>query len=84
MLVFFVSLYTAFISVKNEKRHMFELSKSVLQGVSFDEQLFKKELHKLILWLGDNEKDYIRLKTWCYKCYQKQFPKILKESFSEN
>ncbi len=63
---------------------MFELSKSILKGVSFDERLFRKELHKLIIWLGDNKKDYILLKNWCYKCYQQQFPQILEESFSEN
>lgn len=84
MLVFFVSLWTAFKSVVKERRNMFELSKSILKGVSFDEQLFKKELHKIILWLGENKKEYVKLKNWCYNRYNHQFPKILEESFSKN
>jgi len=66
------------------RKSMLELSKSILKGVSFDEKLFKKELHKIILWLGDNKKEYILLKNWCYQSYLQQFPKILEESFSEN
>jgi len=62
---------------------MFELSKSILTGVSFDEKLFKKELHKLLLWFGDNKDDYQKLKKWCYKSYQNRFPQILEESFSD-
>lgn len=34
---------------------MYELSKEVLQKVSFDKYLFKKELKKAITWLSKDE-----------------------------
>ncbi|MFT5919338.1 MAG: hypothetical protein ACI9FU_001146, partial [Granulosicoccus sp.] len=42
---------------------MLELSKKILQKVSFDRKLFKKELRKSLNWLKPNE--HILLKTWC-------------------
>jgi hypothetical protein len=42
---------------------MFEFSKKVLQKVSFDRELFKKELSKSIKWLKKDEA--LLLKAWC-------------------
>ena len=42
---------------------MLELSKHVLNKVSFDRSLFKKELRKSISWLKKEEIN--KLKTWC-------------------
>ena len=42
---------------------MFELSKSILEKVSFDKILFRKELKKAIKWVKPNEKTL--LKVWC-------------------
>lgn len=41
---------------------MLEFSKKILSKVSFDQQLFKKELAKSIGWL--NKKEVIALKIW--------------------
>lgn len=42
---------------------MLRFSKSILQKVSFDKALFRKELKKSISWL--NRKELINLKVWC-------------------
>ena len=42
---------------------MLELSKKVLDKVSFDRALFKKELKKSISWLKKD--DINKLKAWC-------------------
>lgn len=42
---------------------MYEFSKKVLQKVSFDKALFRKELVKAKKWLKREE--LIMLKTWC-------------------
>ena len=42
---------------------MLELSKQVLSRVSFDKNLFYKELKKSISWL--NKDEHILLKSWC-------------------
>ena len=51
---------------------MFELSKNILEKVSFDETLFRKELLKAEKWLKPEEK--ILLMMWCYAtfghCYE--------------
>ena len=41
---------------------MLELSKKILQKVSFDKKLFKKELFKSAAWVG--KKDLLALKIW--------------------
>jgi hypothetical protein len=41
---------------------MLKLCKSVLEKVSFDPQLFKKELMKATQWL--NKKELSKLKVW--------------------
>lgn len=42
---------------------MLEMSKLILQKVSFDKQLFAKELKKAVRWLQPDEKTM--LKMWC-------------------
>jgi hypothetical protein len=42
---------------------MFELSKNILEKVSFDRALFQKELMKAAKWLKPDEKTL--LKVWC-------------------
>ena len=44
-------------------RTMFEMSKLILQRVSFDKKLFKKELLKAAKWLQPKEKTLLYL--WC-------------------
>lgn len=42
---------------------MFEMSKLILQRVSFDKKLFRKELLKALKWLKPKEKTL--LYVWC-------------------
>ena len=42
---------------------MFEMSKMILQRVSFDKKLFKKELLKAVKWLKPSERTL--LYAWC-------------------
>ena len=46
---------------------MFELSKKILQAVSFDKTLFQKELTKAVKWCKPNEK--LLLKVWCLSTF---------------
>ena len=46
---------------------MLELSKKILQKVSFDQNLFRKELQKSARWIGKNE--IITLKVWALKSF---------------
>jgi hypothetical protein len=47
----------------NQYTTMFEMSKMILQRVSFDKKLFKKELLKAMKWLQPKEKTL--LYVWC-------------------
>jgi hypothetical protein len=46
---------------------MFELSKQILQKVSFDKILFRKELSKAVKWLKPDER--ILLYAWCISTF---------------
>jgi ACT domain-containing protein len=46
---------------------MFELCKEILQKVSFDKSLFRKELIKSAKWLKNEE--LIQLKVWCLSTF---------------
>lgn len=48
---------------------MLRFSKSILQKVSFDRTLFKKELRKSIYWLKKEE--LMMLKVWCLASFGK-------------
>jgi hypothetical protein len=59
---------------------MVELSKKILQKVSFDAQLFQKELAKALQWI--NDQDEIRnLREWCMNEFGKTYPLILEKAF---
>ena len=53
---------------------MLEFSKKILNSVSFDKKLFKKELHKNIGWL--DKKEVILLKIWALTTFT-QYKKII-------
>ena len=48
---------------------MLRFSKSILQKVSFDRSLFKKELRKSIYWIKKEE--LMILKVWCLASFGK-------------
>lgn len=60
---------------------MLELSKDILQKVSFDPQLFKKELLKAISWLKTKE-EIKKLKEWCSHQFGTSHSYILREVFA--
>ena len=53
----------------NSKQTMLRFCKAVLQKVSFDKFLFKKELKKSISWLKKEE--LMMLKIWCLTTFGK-------------
>ena len=57
---------------------MLEYTKSLLLNVSFDKNLFIKELRKCISWLGTEDK--IKLRYWSilmfYPIYEKEITEI--------
>ena len=59
---------------------MFDLSKKVLEKVSFDKTLFRKELAKAIKWVKPDEKTL--LKAWCLATFGNEYQKEIMEVFS--
>lgn len=60
---------------------MLELSKKVLDKVSFDKRLFQKELRKAIRWVTKDE--LIALHAWCIVTYGHVYNEVILESFSQ-
>lgn len=60
---------------------MLELAKDILQKVSFDVNLFKKELFKAIKWL-ESQEEIKKLKEWCMRKFGKKYPQIIEEAFA--
>lgn len=60
---------------------MLELSKLILQKVSFDRNLFKKELGKSLKWIKKDERT--QLKNWVMSKYGNSFKKEITQVFSQ-
>lgn len=58
---------------------MFELSKQILQKVSFDRSLFSKELKKAIKWIKEDET--LLLKAWCLATFGHMYQDVIYEAF---
>lgn len=58
---------------------MLEYAKVILPKVSFNKELFTKELLKCISWVDDSELDL--LKDWCFKNFEHVYPEILAKAF---
>ena len=65
----------------DQGRKMMELSKQVLQKVSFDRRLFTKELIKARRWLG--QRDQLVLKAWCLATFGHQYRDVILEVFQK-
>lgn len=63
----------------DQGRKMMEFSKQVLQKVSFDKRLFKKELLKARRWLGQH--DQLVLKAWCLATFGHIYKDVIVEVF---
>ena len=59
---------------------MLEFSKKILQKVSFDKGLFKKELQKSVIWINKHEKAV--LKIWALT-YFSHYKEIIQEVFEK-
>ena len=59
---------------------MLELTKKILKGVSFDAQLFQKELHKALNWITDIE-EVKRFQEWCISEFGMKYPVIISKAF---
>ncbi len=59
---------------------MLELSKKILVRVSFDKQLFHKELLKAIKWINDSS-ELQKFKEWCLIEFGDVYPNIIKRAF---
>tara|TARA_B100000214_G_scaffold372002_2_gene349405 strand:- start:696 stop:881 length:186 start_codon:yes stop_codon:yes gene_type:complete len=59
---------------------MLEFVKDVLQKVSFDRKLFKKELRKSAMWL--NKKEMFALKVWALTTFS-QYKNVTIEVFDQ-
>ena len=59
---------------------MLEFSKKILSKVSFDKNLFRKELRKSIVWL--NKKEVITLKIWALTTFS-QYKNTILEVFDK-
>lgn len=57
---------------------MLEYSKTILAKVSFDKNLFEKELAKAIKLVGSEVK---ALKQWCYEQFNNVYHQILNKHF---
>lgn len=53
---------------------MLEFKKNILMKVSFNHELFEKELRKAISWVSPTE--IAELKAWCYDSFDDQFKVI--------
>lgn len=58
---------------------MYELSKKILERVSFDRALFTKELKKALHWIKPDEK--LLLKVWCLSTFGHMYKDIILEAF---
>lgn len=56
---------------------MLEYVKIILQKVSFDAMLFRKELQKSITWLNEEEK--VELKIWLNASFTGEYKNVIKE-----
>ena len=61
---------------------MLELTKKILRGVSFDAQLFQKELNKALKWIHDAE-EVKRFQEWCVTEFGTKYPVIIRKAFAQ-
>ncbi|MEW6468130.1 MAG: hypothetical protein AB1458_04360 [Bacteroidota bacterium] len=54
---------------------MYELSKQILEKVSFDKMLFRKELTKAVKWLKPDER--MLLYAWCLSTFGHMYKDVI-------
>lgn len=68
--------------MKENGKKMLELSQQVLQKVSFDPRLFRKELVKAARWVRG--KDQLLLKAWCLATFGHLYKDVIMEVFKHS
>lgn len=61
---------------------MLELSKKILEGVSFDKQLFIKELKKSMNWITSKE-ELKKFENWCFNNFNELYKNEMELIFSK-
>ena len=61
---------------------MQEFAKKILRSVSFDAQLFQKELSKTLKWITDAE-EIKRFQEWCITEFGAKYPMIIRKAFAQ-
>ena len=61
-------------------KYMLEFSKKILEKVSFDKRLFKKELQKSVIWV--NKHETAALKIWALT-YFSHYKETIQEVFEK-
>ena len=59
---------------------MFEYSKQILEKVSFDKLLFRKELAKALNWL--KKEDALLLHAWCIATFGSMYGDVITDVFN--
>ena len=59
---------------------MIEFTQKILKAVSFDKQLFQKELNKALKWITDAE-EVKKFQEWCIVEFGAKYPKVLTSTF---
>ncbi len=59
---------------------MLELTKKILKTVSFDAQLFQKELNKALKWITDAE-EIKKFQEWCITEFGSIYPNVIRKAF---
>jgi|TARA_B100001939_G_scaffold281854_1_gene250767 hypothetical protein len=62
---------------------MLEVTKKILKEVSFDRQLFQKELSKSLRWMTSKE-ELKRLQEWCISEFGNVYPLIIRNTFAQS
>jgi hypothetical protein len=60
---------------------MFEYSKEILTKVSFDRNLFSKELRKAITWLKKDERKMLMM--WCLATFGNRYGDVILQAFRQ-
>lgn len=61
---------------------MIEFTQKILHAVSFDKDLFQKELKKGLKWITDAE-EFRKFQEWCIIEFGAKYPVIIKSAFSK-
>ena len=76
----FIVIVNCYIVIEPNITSMVELSKNILTKVSFDRQLFQKELEKSVRWISKSE-DLQSFKEWCMIEFGHLYPSVLRKVF---